>query len=152
MAVDWFKSVDTGFAELLGEKDFLTDPIAICLIDHAAAATLAARGTVTYGDIKGEDEANVAAAVAIDTPAVTVVSNRARFSHAKATFTASGSLTGRFAVYIFGTHSSLADADKVFGYVDLNTGAANLSSVDAEFSFTPHADGLFEVPRTVDGT
>ena len=144
MAVGPFLSVDTGFADLLSASNFAASALTVALVDHASATTLAARGTITYDDISTDVEV----AVAVPSPSVAVQPNKVRFTHTKATFTADGSVTGRFAVYILGTYNDLQTTDKVFGYVDLNDAEANLSSVDAEFSFTPHANGLFEISRS----
>ena len=147
MAVGPFLSCDAGFSDLLGLSNWTSTNIAVCLVDHAAAASFN-RAATTFANIKGETEANIAARGAINTPAVAAVSEHVRFTHAKQTFADPGSLSGRYVVYILGNHASLDDADKVIGYVDL-TGDGNASSVDAEFSFTPDGtNGLFRVARS----
>jgi hypothetical protein len=145
MAVQPFLSVDAGFVELLSSKNFASDNISMVLIPHSFTASINRAG-MTYADIKASE----AAIIALPTPAVALNGTNVRFTHAKGTFTADGSLTGRYVMYVYGLHSGPpADADKVFGYVDLTGAAEDASSVNAEFSFTPHAtNGLFQVARS----
>lgn len=144
MAVQAFLSVDGGFAELLSSKNFASDNISMVLIPHSFTASIARAG-MTYGDIK----LSQAAIIALPTPAVTLEGTNVRFTHAKGIFVVSGTVSGRYVMYVYGLHSGPpADADKVFGYVDLTGAAEDAGSVNAEFSFTPHANGLFEVQRS----
>lgn len=148
MSTSVFLSCDQGYAELLGALNWATSPIAACLVDAAAGASLVRTGA-NYGDIKGAGGAHIKAAIALPSPDVSVASEHVCFKHAKAMFTESGSLAGRYVVYVAGNHASLGDSDKVIGYVDL-TGDGNVASVSAEFSFTPDAThGLFKIGRTV---
>jgi hypothetical protein len=145
MAVGPFLSVDGGFTELLSSKNFASSAISVVLMPHAFTASIDRTG-MTYGDIKASE----VAIIAIDSPAVTLEGTNVRFTHAKALFTAEGSLSGRYVFYVFGTHDGPpGDSEKVFGTVDLTGAAEDASSVNAEFSFTPHANGLFEVQRSV---
>ena len=142
MAVSAFLSDDTGYAELLGKKDWTTDSIYVALIKTAATIT---RGSQTWASIKAN---KTDPQLALPTPTVAVSSTKVKFSHAKVQFTSDGSLSGRYVFYLFGDYSSPQDADKVIGYVDLD-GSGDVSSVNAEFSFTPDStNGLFEIARS----
>lgn len=144
MAVGPFLSVDAGFVELLSTKDFTSSSISMVLIPDSFTASIARAG-MTYGDIKASE----AAIIALPTPAVTLEGTNVRFTHAKGIFVESGTVSGRYVMYVYGVHDGPpADADKVFGYVDLTGAAEDAGSVNAEFSFTPHANGLFEVQRS----
>ena len=145
MAVQEFLSDDAGYAELLGLKSWTTDGIYLALVTNTYSPT---RGSQTYNDISANADATRLAMSTL-TPAVTIHDTAVRFTHAKATFTADGSKTGRYVFYLFGNSASPQTADKVIGYVDLTGAAENISSVDSEFSFTPDStNGLFKINRT----
>ena len=151
MAVQAFKSIDTGFAALLGNTNFETAGLYCALVAHGATITQA--GT-TYGDIDASPT-DIVAVVDLTGmspgPSVTVSSLKVQFDHDKVVFTSDGSLSGRYVVYFIGTINSPPSgnaADEAFGWVDLTGADENASSVDAEFSFDPHdGNGLFEVAR-----
>ena len=144
MAVQAFVSTDAGWTELLGTKDLteVGSKFYACLLKHGGVVN---QTTLTYTDFSG---ANVTATKDVPGRAAAVDSNKARFTHTKITFEAEGDLAGRYVVYLIGDHESPQAADKAIGYVDLTGAAEDAESVNAEFSFTPHADrGLFEIAR-----
>jgi len=144
MAVGPFLSCDTGYSSLLGNLNFASTNIAVCLMKSDGGASLNRAGTA-YSAIKGT---NITKILNIDSPAVGVNSEKIRFTHAKALFEAEGNLQGRYVVYVLGNWEALDDGDLVLGYVDLTSGG-DAESVGAEFSFTPHGDnGLFEIARS----
>ena len=145
MAVGPFLSHDTGFASLLSTDDWTTDAYYAVL---ATDTETPARDTqVDYGDIAEECADGDYDQVALASKTCAVNSTNVRFDCAKITFTSSGDITARYLYILKGTAASPASADEIIGHIDL-TGSGNTSSVGAEFSFDPHANGLFYVPRT----
>jgi hypothetical protein len=147
MAVQAFVSTDNGYAKLLGELDWTLagKQFYACLVKHGATVN---QTNMTYETINATP-ADITATidVAAGDRAVDVNSNKVRFNHGKLTFTAEGDLAGRYVVYLIGDWESPVNGDLAIGYVDLTGAAEDAESVNAEFSFTPHANGLFEVAR-----
>jgi len=144
MAVGPFLSDDTGFVTLLSTGSWAADDVYAVLVTTDQTIT---RGAQTYANITANVVATAIQAVA--GKSVTEASDKVMFDHSKITFTSSGSLSGRYVYYLFGDTTPVA-GDVVIGYVDLNTGGGNVSSIDAEFSFDPSvSNGLFEVARSV---
>ena len=147
MAVQPFESQDQGYVDLVaGTEDYLNGDVAAILV--TTTQTLNRATTLTYADVSGNesDDQDYSAQVVGD-KAVSLEGTRVRITHSKITFTAEGDVTGRYVVYVFGAAASLGGTDRILGWVDL-TGDGNASSTNAEFSFTPHADGLWEIERT----
>jgi hypothetical protein len=146
MAVGPFLSHDTGFADLLG---------AVAWASTGYYAVLSTTGTspdrashATFNDIPNKlSVAGDYSHQALGSKTATVESTKVRFTCGKITFTSEGSITARYLHICKGTAASPQSADPVLGSIDL-TGDGNASSVNAEFSFTPHANGLFEIERT----
>jgi hypothetical protein len=146
MPVQPFASVDQGFLELLNSSRALTDAMYAVLITTTHTPN---RATDTaYSNISGNESADADYdPVALAGQAISIQSTRIRFTCNKITLTAAGDITGRYLYLLFGTAATPNSADRVLGYIDL-TGGGNASSVNAEFSFTPHANGLWEILRT----
>jgi hypothetical protein len=146
MAVGPFLSHDTNFANLLSTDNWVTD-------DHYAvlATTTETPNRVTQLDLDDILEECADADYSrqnLTGEAVAVNSTKVRFTCGKITFTAAGNVAGRYLYILKGTVAGAAGADPIIGHIDLD-GAGNLSSVNAEFSFTPNStNGLFEISRT----
>jgi len=146
MAVGPFLSHDTGFASLLSTDDWTTDAYYAVLATTTETPDRATQ--VDYEDITNECADGDYDQVALASKACSVDgSNNVVFDCAKITFTSSGDITARYLYIIKGTAASPNNADEIIGHIDLD-GTGNISSVGAEFSFDPHANGLFYVPRT----
>jgi hypothetical protein len=145
MAVGPFLSHDTGFASLLSTDDWTTDTYYAVL---ATDTETPARDTqVDYEDITNECADTDYDPVALASKTCAVNGTDVRFDCAKITFTAAGDITARYLYILKGTAASPVATDEIIGHIDLD-GSGNISSVGAEFSFDPHANGLFYVPRT----
>lgn len=149
MAVGPFLTHDTGFASLLSGDDWVTDAYYAVLATTTETPDRA--GQVDYVDILNEvASGGDYSPIALASKTVAVQATKIRFDCGKITFTASGNITARYLYILKGTAATPAAADEIVGHIDLNTdGAANLSSIGAEFSYDPHANGLFEVERSV---
>jgi len=145
MAVGPFLSHDTGFASLLSTDDWVTDDYYAVLATHSESPDRATQ--VDYEDILEECADGDYDQVALASKTCAVSGTDVRFDCAKITFTAAGDITARYLYILKGTAATPNNADEIIGHIDLD-GAGNISSVGAEFSFDPHANGLFYVPRT----
>jgi len=146
MAVGPFLSHDTGFASLLSTDDWTTDAYYAVLATHSESPDRSTQ--VDYEDILEECADGDYDQVALESKTCSVDgSNNVVFDCAKITFTESGDITARYLYVLKGTAATPNNADEIIGHIDLD-GAGNISSVGAEFSFDPHANGLFYVPRT----
>jgi hypothetical protein len=146
MAVGPFLSHDTGFKSLLGGDDWVNDDYYAVL---ATTSETPARDTqVDYEDILQECADGDYDQVALAGKAVAVNSTKVRFTCNKINFGSEVSISGRYLYILKGTAATPANTDEIVGHIDLD-GSGNVSSVSAEFSFTPDAtNGLFEVART----
>jgi hypothetical protein len=146
MAVGPFLSHDSGYAELLGSDDWVND-------NHYAvlATTTETINRATHVDLA--DIVNILSVAGdynhqnLTGEAVDVNSTNIRFDCAKITFCSTGSITARYLFILKGTVAGAASTDKIIGHIDLD-GTGNVSSVNAEFSFDPSANGLFEIARS----
>ncbi len=145
MAVGPFLSHDTGFASLLSTDDWATDDYYAVLATTTETPDRAAQ--IDYEDILAECTDTDYSPIALASKTCTVNGTDVRFDCAKITFTASGDITARYLYILKGTAATPANTDEIIGHIDLD-GSGNISSVGAEFSFDPHANGLFYVPRT----
>jgi hypothetical protein len=146
MTVGPFLSHDTGFASLLSTDDFVTEDYYAVLATTSETPDQATQ--VDYADILNECADGDYDQVALASKAVAVNSQKIRFTCAKINFGATVSITARYLYILKGTAASPVGTDEIIGHIDLD-GAGNVSSVNAEFSFTPHAtNGLFEVARS----
>lgn len=146
MAVGPFLTHDTGLAALLSTDDWTTDAYYAVLATTTESPDRAAQ--IDYEDILAECADADYDQVALAGKAVAVNSTKIRFTCNKITFGASVTISARYLYILKGTAATPATSDKIIGYIDLD-GAGNLSSVNAEFSFTPNAtNGLFEVARS----
>lgn len=136
-----FYSIDEGYTDLIGRKNWESDNIAVALVADAIKDAIDRSG-MTYSDISGE----ISEIVDIVNPTVRAEEEKTIFSHDRVVFTQTGNLTGRYVFYLFGDYEAMNDENKAFGYVDL-TGDGDSSSSDAEFSFIPPDDNLFDIPR-----
>jgi hypothetical protein len=147
MAVGPLLTHDAGFlAQVDGDADFSGGSVAAVLVTNTHTPDPAT--DVDYEDISANESADGDySQQALASKTVAVASTRIRFDCAKITFTAEGDITARYLYLIYGTAGSLATSDLILGHVDL-TGSGNASSVNGEFSFDPHASGLFEILRS----
>jgi len=145
MAVGPFLSHDTGFASLLGPDNWISDDYYAVLATDDETPDRASQ--VDYEDILEECADTDYDPIALASKTCAVNDTDVRFDCAKITFTASGDITARYLYILKGDAGSPASADEIIGHIDLD-GSGNISSVGAEFSFDPHANGLFYVPRT----
>ena len=149
MAAGPFLSHDTGFKSLLGTGNWTSAATYYAILaTNTEAPDRAAQ--IDYEDILAE----VAGGgdyepKAIVDGAVAVNSTKVRFTCAKLTFTAEGDISARYLYILKGTAALPVASDEIIGHIDLVGSAANISSVNSEFSFTPDGtNGLFEVLRT----
>ena len=146
MAVGPFLSHDTGFASLLSTDDWTNDAYYAVLATTSETPDRAAQ--VDYEDILAEvASGGDYSPVALASKTCAVNGTNVRFDCAKITFTASGDITARYLYILKGTATSPANTDEIIGHIDLD-GSGNISSVGAEFSFDPNANGLFQIQRT----
>ena len=147
MAVGPFLTHDTGFRnQLAGTADFLGSGVYAALITTSHTPNRASDtqySHISANEATGGDYSRQA----LGSKTVAVESTRVRFNCGKITFTASGDVTGRYLYLLYGTAASPQTTDVILGHIDL-TGGGNASSISAEFSFTPHSSGLFEVERS----
>jgi hypothetical protein len=147
MAVGPFLTHDTGYASLVGSGDWVNDAYYAVLATTGEAPDRATH--VDYEDILNECADGDYDQVALTGKAVTSeTGGEVQFTCDEISFGASVSITARYLFILKGTAASPANADEILGHIDLD-GAGNISSVAAEFSFTPDAtNGLFEVARS----
>jgi hypothetical protein len=146
MAVGPFLSHDTGFKSLLGAGDWVNDAYYAVLATTSESPDRATQ--IDYADILNECADGDYDQVALTSKAVALNSTNVRFTCAKIDFGSTVSITARYLYILKGTAASPAGTDEIIGHIDLD-GAGNVSSVSAEFSFTPSAtNGLFEVERS----
>ena len=146
MAVGPFLSHDTNFATLLSTDNWATDDHYAVLATHSETPDRATQ--LDLEDILAECADADYARIDLASEAVAVNSTKIRFTCGKITFTAEGNITARYLYILKGTVATAGITDIIIGHIDLD-GAGNLSSVNAEFSFTPDAtNGLFEISRT----
>ena len=146
MSYDIFKSVANGYAELLSNKSWLNDDIAVLLVRHELGEGNISRTSMTYEDLS----TCVEKSIPIVDPSVYVnANNEVVFTHERVIFTYSETLVGRYIFYVLGDYENLNNDDKVIGYVDL-TGVEDAVSVQAEFSAIPQSDHLFDVKPTIE--
>lgn len=146
MAVGPFLTHDQGFlAQVDGDEDFSGGSVYAVLVTNDHTPDRAA--DVDYEDISANECQDSDYSPQDVTGTVTVESTRIRFDCSKITFTAEGDITARYLYILYGDEGSPQNGDLILGHVDL-TGSGNASSVNGEFSFDPHASGLFEILRS----
>lgn len=141
-----FYSCDQGYIELLSQGKWVSGEVAAALVDHELEVSgEITRAGMTYNDINPY----INKTVPVENPNayINTDNNRVVFTHDRTVFIESGSLDGRFVFYVQGNPVSLNADDQVIGYIDL-TGDENASAVDAEFSYIPMNDNLFDITRT----
>ena len=143
-----FLSHDTGFLEIQDRTiNYVSDAM-------YAVLALSAHGTpdrateAQYSHITNECADADYARPALSGKAISLDTTAVKYAMSKMTFTAEGNVTGRYVYICKGTAADPQAADRIIGHIDL-TGSADASSINAEFSFTPHSTGLFFLPRTV---
>ena len=146
MSVGPFLSHDTGFASLLGPDNWISDDYYAVLATDTEVPDRASQ--VDYEDILAECADGDYSPVALASKTCAVNGTDVRFDCAKINFGSAVSISGRYLYILKGTAATPNNADEIVGHIDLD-GSGNISSVGAEFSFDPHANGLFYVPRTV---
>jgi hypothetical protein len=147
MAVGPFLTHDSGYlAQVDGDADFSGAGVYAVLVTTTQTPD---RATETqYSHISGNEATDADYdPVALASKTVALQSTRIRFNCAKITFTAAGDITARYMYLLYGTAATPQTTDPILGHVDL-TGSGNASSVNGEFSYTPHANGLFEILRS----
>lgn len=151
MAVGPFLNHDSGFAELLSTADWTTDAYYAVLLANGSG-TQDRTTEVDWDDISAaeiSDADYTRQALASKTVAADSGNSYAiKFTCGKITFTAAGDISARYLYILKGTAASPVGTDKIVGHIDLTGAAENASSVNAEFSFTPHTTGLFYAART----
>jgi len=149
MAVGPFLSHDSGYLSLFnGTSDWITS-------DHYAALMVSGNGTQNQGTellwsdisaevltVAGDYDHQVLTGEAVTDDGVVIM-----FDCGKITFTAAGDITARYLYILEGTAAAPVAGDEIIGHIDLD-GAADVSSVGAEFSFDPAVSGLFYISRT----
>ena len=149
MAAGPFNSHITGFTSLLKGDDWSTDSHYAVLATSSETPDRATQ--VDYADIANECADSDYGQVDITGETVSAASGNTgvKFDCAKITFGSDVSITAQYLYILKGDYSSPDDADEIIGHVDLNLdGDTDLESSSAEFSFDPHADGLFVVNQT----
>jgi len=148
MTVGPFLSHDNGFDELLGNADWEVDDFYAVLVAHGYGTQDRAT-EIDWEDISAVEITDTDySRQALASKDVNVSGTNVEFNCGKITFTSEGDISARYLYILKGTAASPQNADKIVGHIDLTGAAGNASSVGAEFSFTPHADGLFYVGRT----
>jgi hypothetical protein len=147
MSVGPFLTHDSGYlSQFTNASDFLGSGVAAVLVTTAHTPNRATDNAYSAISSNEADDADYSAQ-ALGSKTVAVESTRIRVSCGKITFTAEGDVTGRYIYLVYGDAADLQAADVILGHIDL-TGDGNASSIGAEFSFTPHANGLFEIERS----
>jgi len=147
MAVGPFLSHDVGFNEQIrGDVDFLGSGVAAVLVTTTHTPDRATDTQYSHISTNECADADYSRQV-VGSKTIAVEATRVRFNCGTITFTAEGDVTGRYLYLVYGTAGSMNSTDRILGHVDL-TGGGNASSINATFSFTPHANGLFEITRT----
>ena len=150
MAVGPFNTHHTGFLDLLSSAtDWGTTAYYAVL---ATTTNAPDRATwIDYQDIINEHGATGnydQVALAFTGGSAVVDDTDVLFKCDKITFGADTTITARYLYILKGTAASPANGDLILGHVDLD-GAGNVSSVGAEFSFTPNAaNGLFRISQS----
>lgn len=143
-----FLTHEQGYRDLIaGFEDFLDGDVVAVLVDAAQTPNRATE--TTYADISANecDDVDYSPQVLTD-KAITVEDTNVRVTCGKITFTAEGDVTGEYVYLVFRDGAELASTDRILGHIDLTEGDGNISSTNAEFSYTPSASGLFELPRS----
>lgn len=148
MAVSAFLTHEKGFSSLLGPDDWESDAYYAVLATTDETPDRATQ--IDYEDILNEvASGGDYSPVALASKSVSIVDTDIVFDCGKITFTSSGSISARYLYVLKGTAASPNNADEILGHIDLNTGGGNLSSIGAEYSYEPHANGLFAVERSI---
>jgi hypothetical protein len=146
MAIGPFLSHDAGYVHLLSTDNWAVDDYYAVLATTTETPNVGTQ--IDYEDILAECADGDYDQVALAGKAVAEEADKVRFDCDKITFGASVSITARYLYILKGTAATPVNADEIIGHIDLD-GAANVSSVNAEFSFDPATtEGLFEVSRT----
>lgn len=148
MPVGPFLTNDNGLLEWLkGNIDWESGNVAAVLVRSAHAPDRSTE--IDYEDIAANEcDDSDYAPVPVPSRTISVEEGgRVRVDCEKITFTENGDITGRYLYFVYGDYASLSNGDLILGYIDL-TGSDDASSVAGEFSFTPHANGLFEIDRS----
>jgi hypothetical protein len=147
MPVGPFLSHDTGFKTLLGTGDW-TGAGAYYAVLATTSESPDRAAQVDYEDILEECADGDYDQVAITGAAAAVNSTKVRFTCSKIDFGSEVTISARYLYILEGTAASPANSDEIIGHIDLS-GSGNVSSVAAEFSFTPDGtNGLFEIARS----
>lgn len=106
-------------------------------------------GPMTYDDVDDHECADADYdPQAVTSRTISLASTRIRYDHAQVVFGAEVTITAKYLVYVLGNPASLGPTDRVIGYLDLVPAGGNAESVNAEFSYDPHASGLMEILRS----
>lgn len=148
MAAGPFQSYDTGYSEIVdGTISWENDDITAVLLDGDYTPDRAAH--TTYNDISGSEiEDADYAQVQIAGKAVDVNGTNIRVTHSAISFGSDVTISAKHLAYVAGEAGSLASGGRVIGVVDLNVGGGTLDSTNSDYSFTPHANGLFYITRS----
>lgn len=148
MTVSAFFTHDAGYqAQIAGVEDFLAGDVVAVLVDAAQTPNRATENT--YADISANESADADyTAQLLAGKAISVEGTAVRVTCSKITFTADGSVSGQYVYLVYRAGATLASTDRILGHVDLQTEGGNVSSTNAEFSYTPNASGLFEIQRS----
>jgi hypothetical protein len=144
MAVAPFRAHPAGLnAQVRGDANYLGAPVAAVLV--TTAHTPDVQADASYQHIAANECQDAGyAPVNLTAKTIAVSGPSVRFGCGKITLTSSGSIAGRYLYFLLGNAGALANSTLILGHVDLTQGG-NLSSANGEFSFTPHASGLFDI-------
>lgn len=150
MAVGPFNTHESGFLDLLSTSvDWGTTAYYAVLATTAETPNRATQ--IDYEDILNEHGATGnydQVALAFTGGSAVIDGTDILFKCDKISFGSNTTITARYLYILKGTAASPAASDLILGHVDLD-GSGNISSVGAEFSFTPNAThGLFKISRS----
>jgi hypothetical protein len=148
MAIEFLSHV-TGFVALLGADSWLTDDHYAVLVDTAGTPNRDTWDTLANVTNECTDANYIRKDITGETFAEdTVDATKIKASCAKIDFGTAVTISSRYLLILKGTVAAAASTDTIVGHIDLS-GSANVSSVAAEFSYTPGANGLFRISQSI---
>lgn len=146
--MNFLETHDQGLLEICNRTiDFVGASIAAVLVTATHTADRATDTQFSHISANQASGAGGYAPVAVAGKSITLVSNKIRYNCSAISFGSNVTVAARYIFLVVGNHAALNASDRIIGHIKLST-SGNVSSTNSVFSFTPAAEGLFELLRS----
>lgn len=146
--MNFLETHDQGLLEIMNRTiDWVGGSVAAVLVTASHTADRAADTQFSHVSANQASGAGGYAPVAVSGKSISLVSNKIRFNCSAISFGSNVTVAARYVFLIAGSHAALNASDRIIGHIKLSA-SGNVSSTNSVFSFTPAAEGLFELLRS----